>query len=70
MLNEQICHRRDVCQIGPVPQFAGTPGKANCHGQSVSPLARQYGGLNGAAAGLGYADVSVLQNAILTFCEG
>jgi hypothetical protein len=50
------------------PVFAGTPGKANCHGQSVSALARQYGGLNSAAAALGYADVSALQNAILAFC--
>jgi hypothetical protein len=50
------------------PVFAGTPGKSNCHGQSVSALARQYRGLNGAAAALGYSDVSALQNAILTFC--
>ena len=52
------------------PIFAGTPGNANCHGQSVSVLARQYGGLNGAAAALGYSDVPGLQNAILAFCEG
>jgi hypothetical protein len=52
------------------PVFAGTPGKANCHGKSVSALARQYGGLNGAAAALGYADVSALQEAILAFCGG
>jgi hypothetical protein len=51
------------------PVFAGSPGKANCHGQSVSALARQYGGLSGAAAALGYSNVSALQNAILTFCE-
>jgi hypothetical protein len=50
------------------PMFAGTPGKPNCHGQSVSALARQYGGLNAAAAALGYADVSALQNAIMAFC--
>ena len=25
------------------PAFAGTPGKANCYGKSVSALARQYG---------------------------
>ena len=50
--------------------FAGTPGKSNCHGQSVSALARQYGGLNAAAAALGYADVSALQNAIIAFCGG
>jgi hypothetical protein len=52
------------------PVFAGTPGKANCHGQSVSALARQYGGLNNAAAALGYSDVSALQGAIMAFCGG
>ena len=52
------------------PVFAGTPGKANCHGQSVSVLARQFGGLNGAAAALGFASVPALQNAILAFCGG
>ena len=52
------------------PVFAGTPGKANCHGQSVSSLARKYSGLNSAAAALGFPDVSALQNAILMFCEG
>jgi hypothetical protein len=52
------------------PVFAGTPGKANCHGQSVSALARQYGGLNNAAAALGYSDVSALQSAIMAFCGG
>lgn len=53
----------------PSPVFAGTPGKANCFGQSIAALARQYRGLNGAAAALGYSDVSALQNAIMTFCE-
>jgi hypothetical protein len=52
------------------PVFAGTPGKANCTGQSVSALAKQYGGLNNAAATLGYPSVSALQNAIMGFCEG
>src|SRR5215831_3457108 len=42
-------------------KFAGTPGKANCRGQSVSALARQYHGLNGAAAALG---LQALQDAI------
>ena len=50
------------------PLFAGTPGAANCHGQSVSALARKYGGLNGAATALGYPDVSALQSAIMAFC--
>jgi YVTN family beta-propeller protein len=56
--------------IQPAPRFAGTPGKANCYGKSVSALARQYGGLNSAAAALGYSDVSALQTAIMAFCEG
>jgi hypothetical protein len=56
--------------IQPViqPRFAGTPGRANCHGKSVSTLAKQFGGLNAAAAGLGFASVGTLQNAILAFC--
>jgi hypothetical protein len=52
------------------PVFAGTPGKANCHGQSVSALAKQYGGLNNAAAALGFDSVKALQAAIQGFCEG
>jgi hypothetical protein len=52
------------------PVFAGTPGKANCHGKSVSALARQFGGLKRAAEALGYASVDALQNAIMEFCEG
>jgi hypothetical protein len=50
--------------------FTGTPGKPNCHGQSVSALARQAGGLNNAAAALGYPTVDALQNAIMEFCGG
>jgi uncharacterized repeat protein (TIGR03803 family) len=50
--------------------FAGTPGKANCHGSSVSALAKQYGGLNNAAAALGFASVQALQDAITAFCAG
>jgi FG-GAP repeat len=52
------------------PMFAGTPGKANCFGQSVSVLARQYGGLNNAAVALGFDSVGALQDAIQEFCEG
>jgi YVTN family beta-propeller protein len=54
----------------PAPRFAGTPGKANCHGKSVSALAQQYGGLNNAAAALGFDSVSALQDAIMAFCGG
>jgi uncharacterized membrane protein len=52
------------------PVLAGTPGKANCHGQSVSALAKQYGGLNNGAAALGYPNVAALQEAILAYCGG
>jgi hypothetical protein len=50
--------------------FAGTPGTPNCHGMVVSTLAKQYGGLDAAAAALGYSSVQVLQNAIRVFCVG
>jgi hypothetical protein len=50
-------------------KFAGAPGKANCFGQSVSALAREFGGLSNAAANLGFASVGALQDAILAFCE-
>jgi hypothetical protein len=52
------------------PFFAGTPGQANCHGQSVSALARKFGGLNTAAADLGFSGVPALQNSIRSFCGG
>jgi YVTN family beta-propeller protein len=54
----------------PVVKFAGTPGKANCHGKSVSALAKQHGGLSAAAAALGFDSVDALQNAIMAFCGG
>jgi YVTN family beta-propeller protein len=54
----------------PTPRFAGTPGKANCYGKSISALVRQYHGLNAAAAALGFSSVRKLQQAILEFCEG
>jgi hypothetical protein len=52
------------------PAFAGTPGKASCFGQSVTVLQGQFGGLNAAAAALGFASVGALQNDILVFCGG
>jgi hypothetical protein len=51
------------------PEFAGTPGKSNCGGKSVSALAKQYGGLNAAATALGFDSVGALQGAIEEFCE-
>jgi hypothetical protein len=49
--------------------FAGTPGRANCHGKSVSALAKQYGGLSSAAAALGFDSLDDLQSTIQEFCE-
>jgi hypothetical protein len=59
----------EVVITATAPVFAGTPGKANCHGKSVSALAQQYGGLNNAAAALGLDSVNALQEAIGDFCE-
>jgi len=56
--------------IQPPPRFAGTLGKPNCYGQSASALTSQYGGLNAAAAGLGFSTAAALQKAILTFFGG
>jgi hypothetical protein len=47
---------------------AGIPGQANCHGKTVSALARQFGGLNAAAAALGFSSVAALQEGIGQFC--
>jgi YVTN family beta-propeller protein len=55
--------------IQPARRFAGLPGKASCFGRSVAALARQFGGLNAAAAGLGLPSVGALQEAIQEFCE-
>jgi hypothetical protein len=49
--------------------FAGTPGTTNCHGESVSALAQEFGGLRAAAAALGFPSVRALQDAIRTFCK-
>jgi YVTN family beta-propeller protein len=61
--------------IGPSQQrftlaFAGTPGFSNCIGQSIAALDRQFGGLNAAAAALGFDDIRSLENAVLAFCRG
>jgi YVTN family beta-propeller protein len=54
----------------PPPSFAGVAGSANCHGTSVSALATKFGGLDAAAAALGFSNVQGLQDAIRAFCEG
>jgi hypothetical protein len=51
-----------------VPE-AGTQGEANCHGQTISALARQFGGLHGAASVFGSSSVQAVQNAVVLFCQ-
>ena len=55
--------------IQPLPRFAGTPGKSNCYGRSVSALVRQFHGLQAAAAALEFSSIEKLQDAISEFCE-
>ena len=51
-----------------VPE-AGTPGKANCHGQTISALAHEFGGIRGAASTFGSSSVEAVQNAVVLFCQ-
>jgi hypothetical protein len=72
----------DIIDGNPAPTFnmtfslkgetipeAGTPGQANCHGQSVSAVARQFGGVPAAASALGFSSVKALQAALRGFCQ-
>jgi hypothetical protein len=51
-----------------VPE-AGTPGQANCHGESISALTHQFGGIDSAASALGFATVEALQDTFTLFCK-
>jgi hypothetical protein len=72
----------DIIDGSPAPTFnmtfslsgntvpnAGIPGQANCHGETVSALARQFGGMDAAAEALGFSSVADLQAGIGQFCE-
>jgi hypothetical protein len=48
---------------------AGTPGQANCHGRTVSALAKQFGGIDAAASALGFSSVASLQDVLREFCK-
>jgi hypothetical protein len=47
---------------------AGTPGKANCHGRTVSAMALEFGGIDASTSTLGYSSVAALQDGINAFC--
>jgi hypothetical protein len=51
-----------------VPE-AGTPGVPNCHGKTISALAKQFGGTNSAASILGFSSVQALQDGFTLFCK-
>jgi len=51
-----------------VPE-AGTPGQANCHGKTISALARQFRGINAAVLALGASSVNDLEDSVGRFCN-
>jgi hypothetical protein len=54
---------------GETVPVTGTPGQPNCHGQTISALANQFGDINTAASSLGFSSVKSLQNGFSLFCE-
>ena len=47
---------------------AGAPGRQNCHGQTISAIATQFGGIDPSAFSLGYANTAALQDGVQVFC--
>lgn len=47
---------------------AGTPGQSNCHGETVSGMANQFGGFAEASSALKFLSVAELQNEVTAFC--
>lgn len=54
--------------VTPRVVFAGTPGAANCFGESMAALVQTYGGSVEAAAALGFANVIALEAAVTAHC--
>lgn len=54
---------------GETVPAAGTPGQPNCHGQSISALAHQFGGIDAATSALGFSSESALHSGFELFCE-
>jgi hypothetical protein len=48
---------------------AGISGEPNCHGQSVSAMATQFGRVDAAASALGFSSVNSLQDSFKEFCN-
>ena len=47
---------------------AGTPGQPNCHGQTVSAMANQFGSFADASTTLKFLSVDAVQNEVIAFC--
>src|SRR5512147_1052632 len=58
---------KDMKAVCPECQNPDKPD--NCFGPGVSAVAKKYGGLNAAAADLGFPSVQELQNAIWAYCS-
>ena len=48
---------------------AGISGEPNCHGDSISAMANQFGGIHSAASTLGFSSVDALQDSFKEFCK-
>jgi hypothetical protein len=48
---------------------AGISGEPSCHGQSISAMATQFGGIDAAASTLGFSSVKSLQDSFKEFCN-
>jgi len=48
---------------------AGIPGDPSCHDDTISALARQFGGIRNAASVLGFSSVAALQESFGEFCN-
>jgi hypothetical protein len=48
---------------------AGTPGLANCEGQTISVMAKEFAGIDASASNLGYSSVDALQDGVSGFCK-
>jgi hypothetical protein len=51
-----------------VPE-AGTPGVANCLGQTIAALAGEFGSVYSAASSLGFSSVQAMQDGFTLFCK-
>lgn len=59
----------DAVTLDSTTAYAGTPGQANCVGQTVSTLSNEFNGdLSAAAKALGFVSVKALQQDIRHFC--